>query len=299
MRILLLLLCILIVTPLICEEKVKQDYSKTGFEGETKIEFNMPNFRRFQPQLNDAAYRFTLTPNYTFYPFKENKVWGESGISVGYIGIYDFYFGTRNSGPVVSRKQNPLIYLFTEHAVRNVIVKAIIGLGHESNGQFISSKQSHDFFIEAFVDSVHGADPDGENPRFYQYNIEDFASMGWNYLYTEWSVKRDAVFGTNALLSFNIHMRWFFKHGTLDLGNGDLEDNIFYDPVLDNKTTIRDYDGFRYTLDWRGNSRHFNIWQENFLVYDPSFSLGLRLGYLNSNFSPSIWAKVYTKLLGT
>ncbi|MEL6822576.1 MAG: hypothetical protein AAFP70_12495, partial [Calditrichota bacterium] len=47
------------------------------------------------------------------------------------------------------------------------------------------------------------------------------------------------------------------------------------------------------------NSRHFNIWQENFLVYDPSFSLGLRHGYLNSNFSPSIWAKVYTKFLGS
>lgn len=293
------ILCCLMIHPSLCEEKVKQDYSKTGLEGGTKIEFNMPNFRRFQPQLNDAAYRFTLTPNYTFYPFRESKKWGESGISAGYIGIYDFYFGTRNSGPVVSRKQNPLLYIFTEQAVRSFKAKVILGLGHESNGQFISSKRSHDFFIEAFADSVHGTDPERENPRFYQYNIEDFASMGWNYLYTDWEIRKNAILGTHAELSFNIHMRWFFKHGTLDPGNGDLEDDIFYDRELTGKTSIRDYDGFRYTIDWHGNSRHFNVWQENFLVYDPSFSIGFRHGYLTSDFSPSIWVKGYMKFLGS
>ncbi|MGH1365982.1 MAG: hypothetical protein ACRBF0_20655 [Calditrichia bacterium] len=299
MKILQFTLCLIMLTPSFAEEKVKQNYSKTGLEGGTKIEFNMPNFRRNQPQLNDAAYRFTVTPNYTFYPLKESKVWGESGISVGYIGIYDFYFGTRNSGPVVSRNQNPLLYLFTEHAIKNLKVKAILGLGHESNGQFISTKNSYDVFEEAFADSVHGTDPSGENPRFYQYNIEDWASMGWNYFYTEWIVKKNSILGTNALLSFNLHLRWFFKHGTLDPSNQDLEDNIFYDRELDGKTSIRDYDGFRYTIDWRGDSRHFNFWKENYLVYDPSFTIGFRHGYLTSDLSPTIWAKVYLKLLGS
>ena len=295
----LLLICLILSIPLFSEEKVKPDYSKLGLEGGTKIEFNIPDIHRNQPYLSDAAYRFTLTPNYTIWPFKEDKVWGETGISVGYIGVYDFYFGTKDSGPVISRKQNPLIYLFTEHAVNPYKVKAIIGLGHESNGQFISNKRSYEYFKQAFADSIHGPDVSGDNLKYYQYNVEDWASMGWNYLYTEWVLKKPAILGTNAQLSVNIHLRWFFKHGTLDPGNQNLEDNIFYDPELDGKTTIRDYDGFRYSIHWQGNSRHFNVWREHFLVYDPSFSIGFRHGYLTSDFHPSFWAKVYLKLLGS
>ncbi len=295
----LVILCCIIITSLLCEEKVKPDYSRVGLEGATKVEYNMPNIRRDQPFLSDAAYRFTLTPNYTFWPFRENKIWGESGISVGYIGIYDFYFGTKDSGPVISRKQNPILYLFTEHSLDNYKLKFVLGLGHESNGQFISSRRSYDFFESAFADSIHGSDSSGDNLRYYQYNLEDWASMGWNYYYTEWIFKKASILGTNARLTLNVHMRWFFKHGMLDPRNGDLEDKIFYDQALDGRTSIRDYDGLRYTLDWRGNSRHVNVWKENFLVYDPSFSLGLRHGYLTADFNPTLWAKVYLKLLGS
>ncbi len=282
------------------EEKVRENYSELSVEGPTTVEYNIPSIDRDQNNINDNSYRFNLTPNFTVWPMKEDKRWGKSGITVAYVGVYDFYFGTKESGPVISRKQNPFLYIFTEHLTyTEYSAKGAIGVGHESNGQFISSKQSHEYFEKSFNDEVHGVDGSGSKPKYSQYNLEDWASMGWNYYYTEIGLKKNKVIGTNASLMFKIHLRWFFTHGTIDPRNQILEENIFYDDELINKTSIRDYDGFRYSLEWKGDSRHYNVLRSNYLVYDPSISIGVRHGYVSSSFNPTIWGRIYFKLLGT
>ncbi|MEZ4766604.1 MAG: hypothetical protein R3C26_26455 [Calditrichia bacterium] len=45
--------------------------------------------------------------------------------------------------------------------------------------------------------------------------MEDWASMGLE-LFIHGMGAQSWRSGTNAQLSVNIHLRWFFKHGTLD-----------------------------------------------------------------------------------
>ena len=282
------------------EDKVKPNYSELSVEGPTTVEYNIPSIERDQSNINDNCYRFHLTPNFTVWPMKEDQRWGKSGIAVAYIGVYDFYFGTKESGPVISRKQNPFLYLFSEHEIiTSYSFKSILGIGHESNGQFISSSESHNHFEKSFQDSIHGTDGSGTGLKYAQYNLEDWASMGWNYYYTEFWLINEKAFQTNATIIFKTHMRWFFTHGTINPNNQILEENIFYDEELIGKTTIRDYDGFRYAIEWNGDSRHMNLFRDNFLIYDPSVSIGLRHGYLNSELNPTFWGRVYFKLLGS
>lgn len=291
---------ILLMSCLSAKEKVKQDYSKLGVEGPTSIEINIPDIDRDQEFLSDRSYRFTLTPKYTIWPLKDNERWGKSGFSVAYIGVYDFYFGTKDSGPVISRKQNPLGYIFSEHKVGEAkYLKTAVGMGHESNGQFISSRASYDSFQKSFDDSIHGADNTGKNLKYYQYNLEDWTSMGWNYYLAEWTYSQNKLWGANTHLSFKTHARWFLTHGSINPSDQTLEENIFYDSTLAGKTSIRDYDGLRYILALRGESRHWNFAKEYHLFYDPSIELSIRHGYLNRAFNPSFEIKVYSKILGS
>ncbi|MEZ4766603.1 MAG: hypothetical protein R3C26_26450 [Calditrichia bacterium] len=89
----LLLICLILSIPLFGEES-KPDYSKLGLKAGLKLSLTYRIFTEpalFERRLSS----FTLTPNYTIWPFKENKVWGETGISVGYIGVYDFISALR------------------------------------------------------------------------------------------------------------------------------------------------------------------------------------------------------------
>ena len=141
-------------------------------------------------------------------------------------------------------------------------LKAILGLGHESNGQFVSNKRSYDFFEGAFADSIHGSDSSGENLRYYQYNLEDWTSMGWNYYFTEWILKKPAILGTHAELSLQYAPSLVLQTWQPESAQIAISKTIFsMTRHLDGKTSIRDYDGFRYTINWRGDSRHFNIWK--------------------------------------
>ena len=294
----LILIIFLFITSIYGEEKVRPDYTEIGLEEPTKIEYSSPELDRYPSHLNVPSYRFTLSPNYTFWPFREDKKWSETGVSFVYIGIYDFYHGTRSSGPVVSRKQNPLIYFFTQHKYQDHILKLKLGFGHESNGQFIDSKESHQYFQEAFNDSIHGGSSD-DKLLYYQYNIDDYVGIGWNYYLAEFSVKRDKPFNTNAHFTFKLLYKLFVGYDTFDPTTDELEDDIFYDPELSNKTSIKGYDGFIYSIDWQGNSRHFNFMGDNYLIYDPSFTIGLKHGYFGYDFKPTIWIKGYMKLFGS
>ncbi len=295
-----LILAVLSPCLVFAKPKVKEDYAQLGVEGPTTVEVNIPNIDRESSHLDDRSYRFTLTPNFTFWPLKEHPLWGKSGITAAYVGIYDFYFGTKESGPVISRLQNPFLYLFVEFPlIKDYRHKHSLGVGHESNGQIINSKTSFDYFTEAYSDSIHGLKDSGEDLKYSDYNLEDWVSMGWNYYFYNFKILKDSFFTPEFTISLLTEMRWFFTHGTLSPSSRKLEEDVFYDEKLSGKTSIRDYDGLRYRMVIEGDSRHFNFYKEYHLVYDPRFEIAMRHGYLGRSFHPTFEYTVGMKLLGS
>lgn len=72
----------------------------------------------------------------------EETVEGESAVDeskfyvdFSYTGEFDFYLGTRSSGPVINRLSNPAFHFIWEYYQSNVINYFDIGLEHRSNGQ--------------------------------------------------------------------------------------------------------------------------------------------------------------------
>ncbi len=88
------------------------------------------------------------------------------GFGAYYTGIYDFYFNSETSGPVISRLQNPGLRICYTRALAKKSFTGIqytLDVAHESNGMFISSREQFDAVKESFP-------PD--------YIVQDFASIG-------------------------------------------------------------------------------------------------------------------------
>ncbi|MBW8888634.1 MAG: hypothetical protein JF616_12835 [Fibrobacteres bacterium] len=87
-----------------------------------------------------------------------------------YQGLYDFYFDSEQSGPVISRLQNPEFSVQLSRLASRKYLKGYdysVAIAHESNGMFIESDSQYNAIKKSF--------PEG-------YIVQDFASMGWNYL---------------------------------------------------------------------------------------------------------------------
>ena len=91
---------------------------------------------------------------------------------VGFSGRFSQYIGTRDSSPVVSRRYNPNLFYRIWGTEVNYVD---LGLGHESNGQRISTEES-------FLREADNLVANGE-PREW---ARDGISRGWDYSFAHW-----------------------------------------------------------------------------------------------------------------
>ena len=159
--------------------------------------------------------------------FKGSNVW-----YFAYTGKYDFFLFSdegvgRNSAPVVSRIQNP--GLFIKHKVDSEgseygFKSVSVGWFHESNGQQIIDNTT-------FSNTV---------------NASDYVSRGWDYLGIDFKHRKKSIFSSDGHMDLYTRLR--FICGCQGFGSiSGREDDI---RILGGTETadIRDFDGLRLIL---------------------------------------------------
>lgn len=196
-------------------------------------------------------------------------------LSGAYHGAYDFDTERNHSGPVISRLQNPMVFIPMRFVWGDSLRHSIplyLGWAHESNGQFIDNDTSKEFFSRMKTGSK-GFDP------------QDFASMGWNYWWLRSgyeirrpvkSWKRLEAAGATLELRYHVEQKSLFDRT-------NLEDTALFDG---SRTSggIKGYEGTRLSL-WMkygfgpcadivllGHFRTAEIGNGNFLEY-PSYGI--------------------------
>lgn len=148
-----------------------------------------------------------------------------SRLYFNYNGKYDFYVFSRDSSPIISRRQNPgLMYEYQRPPVSHFHLQSIkTGYFHESNGQTVDT-----------IEEYRTID-----------NAADYVSRGWDYiplaLKFAVSQNRHGFFGN---FYADVEGRYFLDK---QLFRHDREDEIFWEPV-DVQPRIEDYDGIRAEL---------------------------------------------------
>jgi len=189
---------------------------------------NEPSYFALAQDGNDSKshIEFYLSIKYPLLTTLIEKSLGErSRLYFNYNGKYDFYVFSRDSSPIISRRQNPgVMYEYSRPPTAHIHLQSIkTGYFHESNGQTIDTR-------EEYLATEYAS---------------DYVSRGWDYIPLELkfavSEKRHGIFGNFYL---DLQGRYFldkqmFRH--------DREDEIFWEPVAD-QPQIDDYDGVRTTL---------------------------------------------------
>lgn len=239
---------------------------KAGF----RIGMNRPSTVAFYKTNISGDYprtRFTISPKIELVSAEARYVYGAF---FAYTGTYDFYTPYLESGPVISRLQNPEITTFAALRLRSLwYTEARLkgGIAHESNGMFLTRKSQ--------MDSVANVYPHG-------YNVVDFASMGWNYYHVQGSFRtypRNPVIP--SLIAY-VTFKYFINQDGILPGNGALEDSIFWDSSAAG-ARIRHFDGLQYIvgLEWE-NAGLLSTF------YNPTLLLFLRHGTEKFNVSASV-----------
>ncbi|NTV14618.1 MAG: hypothetical protein HGA96_11925 [Desulfobulbaceae bacterium] len=169
---------------------------------------------------------FYLSIKYPLLTTPIEKWLGEgSKLYFNYNGKYDFYAFSRDSSPIISRKQNPGVMF--EHSwppVSNMHLQSLkTGYFHESNGQTVDTREEY---------------------QATEY-AADYVSRGWDYIPLEAkfavSEKRHGIFGNFYL---NLQGRYFLDH---QMFRHDREDEIFWTQMAE-QPRIEEYDGVRVNL---------------------------------------------------
>ena len=140
-----------------------------------------------------------------------------------YTGEFDFYMGTRESGPVINRVSNPALHFRVDDTDENPIIDWVdFGVEHRSNGQVVD---------------VNEVDNDPASPTFGQFltQIEyqagnhkyfDTLSRSANYINLAMGVETDAT----RRIKFSY--KFYFND----------DSNITWGPLAGTDTEIDDYD---------------------------------------------------------
>lgn len=160
-------------------------------------------------------------------------------------GAYSGTFNYRSdsySGPLISTKQNPSLFVAISSASGNPIWSVPAGWAHESNGMFLSSQQDFTGFTGLRVDSCRAA-----SSKCKDLDAQDYASMGWDYLWIRGFItnatrknRHELVF--NASLEFRMYMQQSFG-----FGEDRLEDTSIF-IYNTNPVGYGHYDGVRVSL---------------------------------------------------
>ncbi len=184
-----------------------------------------------------------------------------------YTGQYDFYFGSRYSAPVISRRQNPGIFYKYEYDSRESGYKSFsLGYFHESNGQEIDNKDMFDRKVTELHDKICRDDPNEQcltDPRHQQEAwamATDYISRGWDYLaastkYTMFH-RRDLMGRRIAVQTdFYLSARAYFNWQGLGFVSGR-EENIEWLSDIDKRNDkVYDYNTFQLTINRKLDTR--------------------------------------------
>jgi len=177
-----------------------------------------------------------------------NYIGGDNKVYFAYTGKYDFFLLSekgkgRDSAPVVSRIQNPGVFIKhklininaadcddTEKKYENGLESISVGWFHESNGQQIDDNVT-------FNNTVNGS---------------DYVSRGWDYLGVDFKWRGNSLLSDDGYM--NIYTRLRFICHCQGFGSiSGKEDDI---TILGGTeiADIRDYDGFRLVVNDHINS---------------------------------------------
>lgn len=208
---------------------------------------------------------FYLSIKYPLFTTLVEKSLGErSRLYFNYNGKYDFYAFSRDSSPIISRRQNPgLMYVYSRPPESHIHLQSLkTGYFHESNGQTVDTR-------EEYLVTEYPA---------------DHVSRGWDYIPLEAkfaiSEKRHGIFGNFYL---NLQGRYFLDR---QMFRHDREDEIFWEDAAE-QPRIEEYDGIRanvatvfilprieakeikFSATYRSGYRDFNLSQR----YEATFRL--------------------------
>jgi len=189
---------------------------------------------------------------------KEDK--RSQGVYFSYTGKYDFYFGSRYSAPVISRKQNPGAFYKYEYDSRKSGFKNVtFGYFHESNGQEIDSEDLYNNKVGELLDKIcrgdksEGCLTNQRHQQEAQAMATDYISRGWDYLAasSKYSLlhRRD-LFGRRIAVQTDFYLtaRAYFNWQGLGAVKGR-EENLDWLEGIDNPgEKIYDYNTFQLTI---------------------------------------------------
>lgn len=159
-------------------------------------------------------------------------------LGTAYSGSYDFRTDAY-SGPVLSLKQNPSLFLAFTGTSGSPIWSIPAGWAHESNGMFLTNEQEFQGFTGLRPDSC-------KTPasKCKDLDAQDYASMGWDYLWIRGFIT-NATRKNRHELVFNasVELRMYMQQG-FGFGEEQLEDTAIF-IRNDNPVGYRHYDGVR------------------------------------------------------
>lgn len=235
----------------------------------------------------ETRIQFLLSLKYELLSYSQS-LWNSrlpyypQGVNLAYDGLYDFYWYTRPSSPVISRVQNPGVFLrfFPRDNLRFFNADYVdAGWFHESNGQTTDSLAQYE--------ALHAI----EGQR-----VQDTVHRGWDYWYIGPKftyLPFDDLEGRNAKIITRLH-HLFTILPSLRLYdgaqgiNGAVAENIYWKPV-GTQPYIYDYDGVRATFLWEMIFPETTFLEFHYIALAAEFRTGYNTGYFASN-----WSKKFT-----
>lgn len=164
-----------------------------------------------------------------------------------------YWFGSRYSGPVVSKRMNPLLALrwwakYADHSFVSEDNFIELAYGHESNGQVIDTKAAFDAQVATYLEQP--ASNSHVDPATAAYrDARDNISRGWDYLGVQYSRDWLLADSPKKYWAFNLRAKanYYLPHGILQ---GRAEEYRSWEEDPEGKPR-RDVDGLSFRLTGR------------------------------------------------
>lgn len=191
-----------------------------------------------------------------------------------YYGAFDFYFGSLESGPVLSRLQNPALFFERARLMPFAALHSLtwrLGMMHESNGMFVEDRSQ--------FEKLQTALPAG-------YDAQDFASMGWN----AWVFEAQGEIRTGSLKwRPQLSLRLYTHLDALWRLHGLEDTSLFYESGV--KPHIWDYDGTLalLTMETPGDFFFLRLWPLRYFPWSRGYvTLGVQGGGMQTAYSNGV-----------
>lgn len=151
-------------------------------------------------------------------------------VSFTFTGEFDFFAGTRESGPVIGRRYNPGVMFQRVYAKPSGLFAYSLSVEHESNGQSTNSIESLRALETEFRELYQDEHPDIPDSYYLEMatdtisrSTEAFWGVGAAYRYNHNAVGLDECDNDWSCVEFYFKFRESFL---------DVEDEVFWDPEM-------------------------------------------------------------------